>query len=221
MVKRAEHLRSLMDIDDMPETAEKIVQAARHILVREGWRALTTPAIAAEAGVYVPAINYYFGSKSGLVAMVFECIMRDMIKAMSHTMDELPADADRVTAIAEVFEVLSDVLVPDGYAAFFETFPHLIRDEKLRQLSLERCEAHEDMILAALTGQSDPVVLEHLRPYAVLFIAVLDGLAVRRLLDPGNRFTPSAITMFAQILKSALDAEIAVAGTPQGAGART
>ena len=125
MVRRAEHLQELMSTGDLPETAQRILAAARHILSKHGWRGLTNTAIATEAGVYEPAINYYFGGRRGLAAMVFESIMRDAMTAVEQSLAELPAGTDRLDATAELLEALSEILVPDGYVAFFETFPHL------------------------------------------------------------------------------------------------
>lgn len=213
MVRRAEHLQELMSAGDLPETAERILAAAKRILARHGWRGLTNAAIAAEADVYEPAINYYFGGRKGLVVMVFESIMRDAMVAMEESLMELPPGTDRVDATAEVLAALTDMLVPDGYAAFFETFPHLLRDRRAREVTLERCATHEDVIIRALTNRDDPETLERLRPHAILFIAVLDGLAIRKLLDPDNELFNEAAELFSAFMKTALaDIGVGVSG---------
>jgi AcrR family transcriptional regulator len=49
-----------------PDTQEQIKQAARARFLAEGYQAVTLRSIAADAGVDVALVSYYFGSKQGL-----------------------------------------------------------------------------------------------------------------------------------------------------------
>lgn len=51
-----------------PDTRERIREAARARFLAEGYQSVTLRAIAAEAGVDVALVSYYFGSKQGLFA---------------------------------------------------------------------------------------------------------------------------------------------------------
>jgi AcrR family transcriptional regulator len=51
-----------------PDTQEQIRQAARQRFLAEGYQAVSMRAIAADAGVDVALVSYYFGSKQGLFA---------------------------------------------------------------------------------------------------------------------------------------------------------
>jgi AcrR family transcriptional regulator len=51
-----------------PETKERIRDAARTRFLAEGYQAVSLRSIAAEAGVDVALVSYYFGSKQGLFA---------------------------------------------------------------------------------------------------------------------------------------------------------
>ena len=51
-----------------PDTRERIREAARVRFLADGYQAVSLRAIAAEAGVDVALVSYYFGSKQGLFA---------------------------------------------------------------------------------------------------------------------------------------------------------
>ena len=48
-------------------TRERLVEAARLVVARDGWSAATSRAIVREAGANLALINYYFGSKAALL----------------------------------------------------------------------------------------------------------------------------------------------------------
>jgi AcrR family transcriptional regulator len=49
-----------------PDTRAQILEAARRRFLAQGYRAVTLRAVAAEAGVDVALVSYFFGSKKGL-----------------------------------------------------------------------------------------------------------------------------------------------------------
>ncbi len=61
-------------VTDLPETAERILEAARRLLLRGGFEALRWDAIAAEAGRNKSAIKYYFGNKKGLILALVDSL---------------------------------------------------------------------------------------------------------------------------------------------------
>ena len=193
-----------MDLDNLPETAQRIVDASERILAKKGWKGLTIAAISAEAGVYVPAVSYYFGGKQGLVSVLFDSLLRKSTRAMLESVENLPPGADRVDAVAEALQAQWRIMGPEGYAAYFETFPHLLRNRQARELTLERNAAYEDAIVTTLTGRDDNETRHALRPHAALLLAVLDGLAARRLLDPENDLFDEAVNVFSALLSAGL-----------------
>jgi AcrR family transcriptional regulator len=59
------------------ETRERIMQAAIAILGRDGYQGLSTRAIAREAGANLALMNYYFGSKQGLLLAIYDSLERE------------------------------------------------------------------------------------------------------------------------------------------------
>jgi len=191
-------------MDNLPKTAQRIVEASEQLLAEKGWKALTIPAISEQAGVYAPAISYYFGGKPGLISVLFDSLMRKSTRAMVDAVQNAPQGVNRVDAIAQLLDAQWRTMGADGYAAYFETYPHLLRNRQARELTLVRNATYEEAIVRSLTSKDDPDTLERLRPYAALLLAVLDGLAARRLLDPQNDLFDRAVAAFSSLLTSGL-----------------
>ena len=60
------------------DTRRRILEAAIETFAAEGYEGASTRALAERAGVNLPAIQYYFGSKEGLYRAVVEYMIRQM-----------------------------------------------------------------------------------------------------------------------------------------------
>src|SRR5512139_425 len=60
---------------DLAPTAARILEAAKRVLSREGFRGLTFETIAGEAGENPALIRYHFGSKAGLLAALVDSVL--------------------------------------------------------------------------------------------------------------------------------------------------
>jgi AcrR family transcriptional regulator len=56
----------------LPDTKEKILDAAEYLFARDGYRGTSLRAITGKAGVNLAAVNYHFGSKKILVEEVIK-----------------------------------------------------------------------------------------------------------------------------------------------------
>lgn len=67
-----------------PDTRAQILDVARRRLLRERYESVTLRGIAADAGVDVALISYYFGSKRGLFGAVLELVVNpaDVLRAL-------------------------------------------------------------------------------------------------------------------------------------------
>ena len=111
-------------------TAQRLVVAARRLLARGGFGALTVEAVAAEAGAYRDSVRYYFGSKAAFIAAVVDSLAHDqMLNAVAET-SQLPPGEQRVhSLVASDRKLLDD---RDSFRDFFAIFPHVLPDEELR-----------------------------------------------------------------------------------------
>jgi AcrR family transcriptional regulator len=162
-------------------TARKLVAAARRLLARGGYQALTVEAVAAEAGAYRDSVRYYFGSKAAFVAAVVDSLSHDQsLSAVTETQAARDGD-ERVHGL-----VAADRRLVDDRAAFrdfFAILPHVVLDDELRERVAALYGWYRDLYVEGL-GDATAVDETRLRAFASLMVAVTDGLAVQKLLDP-------------------------------------
>jgi AcrR family transcriptional regulator len=75
---------------DLPDTARTILAAARRVLLKSGFQALTLSAIGEEAGQNGALVSYYFGNKDGLIAALVDSIVYDECVSTSSRMHDVP-----------------------------------------------------------------------------------------------------------------------------------
>ncbi|WP_238368699.1 TetR/AcrR family transcriptional regulator [Mesobacterium pallidum] len=56
---------------ETPSTRQSIIDAARHVLMRDGFSGLSTRAVAEAAKTQMSQIRYHFGSKDGMILALF------------------------------------------------------------------------------------------------------------------------------------------------------
>jgi AcrR family transcriptional regulator len=170
----------------MPEgdVARRILESSRRLLAEKGWNGLTVSAICAEAGVYRAAVNYHFGSKEGLAAVLLESLVHEAAHRLMTNVRRIPPNEVRIRETAKGFDMLGG---RDLQVAFFEAFAHLIRDPDLR-LHLERLYEDANGIAAVAMSGGQPDKVPALYPYAVMLVAFVDGVIIQQLASPEKDF---------------------------------
>jgi AcrR family transcriptional regulator len=94
------------------DAADRIVLATLACIEQDGIDGLTVRAIARQAGVNIAAINYYFGSKDHLVALVLERTLDEGVRDPLVDFDRLVAAGRdvRVALIAAVDELVGSAI---------------------------------------------------------------------------------------------------------------
>ena len=179
-------------------TARRLVAAARTLLARGGFEALTVEAVAVEAGAYRDSVRYYFGSKAAFIAAVVDSLAHDQsLAAVAETLAR-PAGEERVRALVAGDRKLVDDR--DSFRDFFAIFPHVLLDEELRARVAGLYEWYRDLYADAMDGdgsESDA----RLRGLASLMVAMTDGLAIQKLLDPDGVELESLFGLWEAILR--------------------
>ena len=162
-------------------TARKLVAAARRLLSSGGYEALTVEAVAAEAGAYRDSVRYYFGSKAAFIAAVVDSLSHDQsLNAVAET-QAAEGGGERVHGLVD-----GDRRLVDDRAAFrdfFAILPHVVLDDELRERVAALYEWYRDLYVEGL-GDATAADETRLRAFASLMVAMTDGLAVQKLLDP-------------------------------------
>jgi AcrR family transcriptional regulator len=174
---------------DLSPTAARILEAARHVLSRDGFRGLTFETIAKEAGENPALIRYHFGSKAGLVAALVDSVMfQEAVELIEH-LTAVPAGEGRRKALLELHEGLPEDT--EAYRNFFELVPHILRDAELQPHLRELFDWYRKLDAWALKGAGEAEPPAHIAPMALLTVAIADGIALQKLADPGLDVTPA------------------------------
>jgi AcrR family transcriptional regulator len=183
-------------------TAQRLVAAARRLLARDGFAALTVEAVAAEAGAYRDSVRYHFGSKAAFIAAVVDSLAHDQSLSASREAKGLVSGGERVHGL--VLGERDLVADRDGFRDFFAIFPHVLRDEDLRWRIAALYEWYRDLFVESLSGPDDADG-PRLRAVASLMSAMTDGLAVQKLLDPEGVDLESLFAVWERMLRRELE----------------
>ncbi len=185
---------------ELTPTAQRLVAAARALLARGGFTALTVEAVAAEAGVYRDSVRYHFGSKAAFVAAVVDSLAHEQSLRAYADSRAAATPGERAHALVASDSRLVDER--DSFRDFFALLPHVVQDDDLRTRVAVQYEWYRDLYGRALAGQATPARIqpgsegeagrgdEEMRAWASLMVAVVDGLAVQKLLDPDLDLAP-------------------------------
>jgi len=170
---------------DLPETAQKILAAARRLLAERGYPAITLENVAAEAGVNKASIRYNFGNKAGLVANLVDAMLHEEFSQGVAALPTTPHD-NLIHALVEGKRHV--IVTTDNFRGFFDILPHAVRDEQLRHRIAESYPwwAEQNLRLLGLEGCGPEGRPEVLTGLGRLLSAVTDGLSAQAGLEPGD-----------------------------------
>lgn len=178
-------------------TRDALLAAALRVVEREGLAAATTRRVAAEAGLPLGAVHYWFSDKRQLVAVVTDALLQEVRERAGGAAD-LP-DAHRRLAG-----------VPAGrQLALVELTTAALRDPELHHLARRQYEAYRTTALQQLGALGDvgaDALPGGADALATLVVAVLDGLTLSSLADDdGARRSEAAVALLLHLLEQAGD----------------
>ena len=188
-------------LSDLPVTAQNILAAARHILERDGFRGLTYEAIAAESGEYKDSVRYHFGGKAGLLAALVDATTHDASLQIYAQGRGLKKPADRLRAVIQASRSLPG---SESYAVMWELSPQILRDRALRNRVAQLYEWYRGHYVELLEGETDPATRPDAQAYAALLLAMLDGLAFQKALDPDGVDLDRVFALWSDLVTSSL-----------------
>ncbi len=167
----------------LPETARKLLLAAKRLIATHGFDALTLNAVSASSGENKAMISYYFGNKAGLVAAVLDSVIHDEYIASQNRMKDV-SPTRRAQQLAE--EVRRMAGAAEEFRVFFEMLPHVLRDEGLRRRIALLYRWYWGLKLEWLGVATPSGTLDDpdLLGLTQLLSAVIDGLAIQAAIDP-------------------------------------
>jgi AcrR family transcriptional regulator len=199
-------------IDALPPVARTILDAARRLLAGGGYEALTLSAIAKAADEPKASIGYYFGNKDGLVVALIDALMHEANRALLDETERLPVGEQRLHALID-----GEVRIADDaetYRSFLAILPHALRDERLREPVAELYAGYRETVLRCVAADRGEL-RRRMLPFAMLMIAIVDGLAIQHGLDPDEVDVRAAVDLWERLARDYLaqgEAQPAVAG---------
>jgi len=195
-------------MDELPPTARTILHAARRVLAERGLEGLTIEAVANEANVSRTLIPYHFGSRSGLVAILFDSLFHDLavsVYALGGPAGSLPTFLDWIKREADDVQSQRD---------FFELVVATLREPELAGRIAALYDDYRELVLE-VSGVTDPADEASRRPVTderrreleavgSVLVAIEDGLGLQAALDPGFD-VDAALSMVETMLGAALD----------------
>jgi AcrR family transcriptional regulator len=197
----------------LPETAQKLMLAAKRIIATNGFDALTLNSVSAMSGENKAMIAYYFGNKAGLMAAVLDSVIYDEYAAARSRMKDVDPERRR----DQLVEEMRHMAAGEEFRVFFEVLPYALRDDALRARIALLYRWYWSMKLEWL-GAADPAAaLEDpdLLGLSQLMSAVIDGLAMQAAIDPSVELA-NPFRTFARLLEAAIDPAGAVVGSRIG-----
>jgi AcrR family transcriptional regulator len=201
-------------IDSLPPVAANILRAAMRIIERDGFKALTYEAIGAESGEYKDSIRYYFGGKEGLIQAVFDATSHDESLRIYAEGRQHPPGAARIRSTIMASRTLPE---SSGNRVMWELLPHVLRNEHLRHRVADLYELYRAHYLEVFEANGDPARQAVVRRYATLLLAVLDGLAMQKAIDPERVDLDELFDLWADVVADSADRHLA--GKTSGGGA--
>jgi AcrR family transcriptional regulator len=194
--------RPLRPLSSLAPKAQRLLAAAQRIVIRDGFSQLSFARIAKEAGVYQSAVRYYFGSKAGLVQALVDATTRDLSVDVSTGLrkdDPLP---ERLEAMVQA---VSRLPASREYEAMWEMLPNVLHDDELRRGVADLYEEHRSHNQDVLDEEDDPDLEVLTRSYASLMLAVLDGMAIQKALDPEGVDLDRVFQLWAKVLSRTVE----------------
>jgi DNA-binding transcriptional regulator YbjK len=156
-----------------------ILRTTLDVIERHGVDAVTHRAVGEASGVPLGSVTYYFPSKDGLLRDALELWVAEEVERLGALAASIEAaDLSPRQGATRWSELLS---ANDPHqVAQFELYLQAARTPELRDAVREAFAAYERVAVAGLRA----VGLEEPESVAALFVALADGMGLRRVADP-------------------------------------
>lgn len=154
--------------DPMPATKQAVYDTAIRLFARNGFAATGMRELSREAGVNLATVNYFFGSKKGLLKAILEDYFTGLEAVLRANLEGEGAPREKlerlVAALARYFDTVSDKLI----IALTE-LPH--DDPDITEFKAERFRQLSGLFQNVLGGTASPIPVSFLVPAIVTMTA--------------------------------------------------
>jgi len=163
-----------------------LIEAGLACLGKSGISGFTIDRISTEADVSRGLITHHFGSKDGFLAAVYETMIGSLIADIeSVERIEVRAAEDHIRAIIDSVFSLS-ILNRESLKIWLALWGEIANNPVLQQSHRTQYARYCACVERAIKSVSDARSIEiEVRPMAVMFVALVDGLWLEWCIDPG------------------------------------
>ena len=158
------------------ERRERILRATLHVIGRDGIGAVTHRSAAAEAGVPLGSLTYWFATKDDLLREALRLFVDEEAARLRRVGEEL-VEGMPPEEIAERFAAALESGDGPEQVAQFELYLEAARNPALREVAQQCFAAYEEISRIALRAAG----VEAGDALPALFVALADGLGLRRM----------------------------------------
>jgi AcrR family transcriptional regulator len=186
---------------------EDLIAAATKVIVRDGVAAATTRRIAAEAGVPLGTVHYWFASKDDLLAAVVQSVLDDLESAVAAA--QTPAvrpDDSGAPDLLESFRAAWRVVEadePGRQLSLYELTNVALRTAGMEELAAKQYGSYRAVAAHAVQRWYDHFGAElpgGLEALARLVAYVFDGVTLAWLADPDGAEQDSVFVLLSHLL---------------------
>ncbi|ODU20860.1 MAG: TetR family transcriptional regulator [Sphingomonas sp. SCN 67-18] len=156
---------------------EQILRAALSLLVEQGSKALTLRRIAAECGMNVGNLNYYFRSKDDLIRELLDAVISSYQDSFDAIMHEPGADAE--ARLGKLVRLILEDITTKKTTRFFPELWAMSSHDPFVQERMEELYRQARVSLNELIAEINPALPEEERETLALFMsASMEGQTV-------------------------------------------
>ena len=105
---------------EFESTKTTLLEAAKSVLLSQGYSGLSTRAIAAKANTQMSQIRYHFGSKEGLVLALYEYMTKQVMDRQTAMF------SDKTIPLSQKWDIACDYLDTDIATGYVRVFQELL-----------------------------------------------------------------------------------------------
>jgi AcrR family transcriptional regulator len=167
---------------DLPATARRILEAAKTIVAERGFAELTMTTLEQESSANRALVAYYFKDKAGLIAAIVDSLFSDPDAEIVEEIRDLEGGPARTERFLEWQRRVS--MNDRVNRTLYELVPHALKDPDIRRRFAEEYRLYRSVDAECLRPEPAELDDEEAEALAAVTIAVVEGLAIQRALDP-------------------------------------
>jgi AcrR family transcriptional regulator len=202
----------------LEDRSRQFVEAAAHVIAREGATAATTRRIAAEAGAPLAALHYCFRSKDELLDAVYDHLSRDYVRALEPLEEGLGLATTVRRHVRRIWRRM--MAQPHEQVTTIELLLRVQRmrtpEESENALQINR-RMYDGWISSTTRIFSEAAAREGIEPVvpfeevARFTVAGIDGISLQHLADPDEERYTALVERLGEVLIAMITGRIAPA----------